>query len=154
MKYPSRPISRYRGLESERLEGPGGLAPRSRRPLHSPTRIADLFEDEIVAVHKELAGQGFDAGAASVQSHLSLRHVEPPSVSTGFRVLKARGFVVMAPKKRPKSSMIRFEADLPNDCWQADMTHVTLRSGQVYEVLNVIDDHSRLCVASRAMKVV
>ena len=29
-----------------------------------------------------------------------------------------------------------------------------LEGGQVYEVLNVIDDHSRLCVAARAMKVV
>ena len=45
-------------------------------------------------------------------------------------------------------------ADLPNECWQADMTHVTLPNGEVYEVLNMIDDHSRLCVASRAMKVV
>ena len=34
------------------------------------------------------------------------------------------------------------------------MTHVELADGTVYEVLNMIDDHSRLCVASRAMKVV
>ena len=30
---------------------------------------------------------------------------------------------------------------------------VELEGGVVYEVLNMIDDHSRLCVASRAMKV-
>ena len=34
------------------------------------------------------------------------------------------------------------------------MTHVEFGGGAVYEVLNMIDDHSRLCVASRAMKVV
>ena len=34
------------------------------------------------------------------------------------------------------------------------MTHVEFGDGAVYEVLNMIDDHSRLCVASRAMKVV
>ena len=34
------------------------------------------------------------------------------------------------------------------------MTHVMLDNGEVYEVLNMIDDHSRLCVASRAMNVV
>jgi len=45
----------------------------------------------------------------------------------------------------------RFVAELPNECWQADVTHVTLENGVVFEVLNVIDDHSRLCVASRAM---
>ena len=45
-------------------------------------------------------------------------------------------------------------ADLPNETWQADMTHVEFGDGEIYEVLNMIDDHSRLCVASRAMKVV
>ena len=34
------------------------------------------------------------------------------------------------------------------------MTHVELDNGDVFEVLNVIDDHSRVCVASRAMRVV
>ena len=45
-------------------------------------------------------------------------------------------------------------ADLPNERWQADMTHVALPNGEVFEVLNIIDDHSRLCVASRVMNVV
>ena len=34
-----------------------------------------------------------------------------------------------------------------------DMTHVQLCNGRVVEVLNVTDDHSRLCVASRAFSV-
>jgi transposase InsO family protein len=69
-------------------------------------------------------------------------------------VLKARGFVTFSPKKRPQSSLTRFVADLPNETWQADMTHVEFESGHVYEVLNMIYYHARLCVASRAMKVV
>jgi transposase InsO family protein len=144
----------FKLLRRYRLEGPEGLEARSRRPLRSPGRIADRFEDEIVALHKELADDGFDAGAQSVHYHLTERHQHPPSVSTVFRVLKARGFVTLQPQKRPKSSFTRFVADLPNQCWQADMTHVELDGGQAYEVLNMIDDHSRLCVASRAMGVV
>jgi transposase InsO family protein len=144
----------FKLLRRYRLEGPAGLEARSRRPHRSPTRIADLFEDEIVAVHKALADDGLDAGAATIHYHLAQRYRTPPSVSTIFRVLKARGFVALSPKKRPKSSFKRFVADLPNECWQADMTHVEFGGGQVYEVLNMIDDHSRLCVASRAMKVV
>lgn len=144
----------FKLLRRYRLEGPAGLEPRSRRPRRSPTRIADLFEDEIVAIHKELAGDGLDAGAATVHYHLAKGHRQPPSVSTVFRVLKARGFVTLQPQKRPKSSFIRFVADLPNECWQADMTHVELDGGEAYEVLNMIDDHSRLCVASRAIRVV
>jgi transposase InsO family protein len=144
----------FKLLRRYRLEGPASLGARSRRPHRSPTRIADLFEDEIVALHKELADDGLDAGAETIHYHLAERHREPPSVSTVFRVLKARGFVTLSPQKRPKSSYVRFVADLPNECWQADMTHVELDDGSIYEVLNVIDDHSRLCVASRAIRVV
>ena len=71
-------------------------------------------------------------------------------MSTIWRVLRARGFVTPQPHKRPKSSYQRFEADLPNDCWQADVTHVAIADGSFVEVLNIVDDHSRLCVASRA----
>jgi transposase InsO family protein len=144
----------FKLLRRYRLEGPEGLAPRSRRPHRSPSRITNEFEDEIVTLHKMLADDGLDAGAATIQSHLAQRYSAPPSVSTVFRVLKAKGFVTLSPKKRPKSSEHRFCADLPNEMWQADMTHVQLANGDVYEVLNMIDDNSRLCVASRAMSVV
>ena len=144
----------FKLLRRYRLEGPVGLEPRSRRPKTSPTRIADLYEDEIVALHKELTDDGLDAGAATIHFHLSQRDTKAPSISTIFRVLKARGFVTLEPHKRPKSSLHRFVADVPNETWQGDMTHVELEGGVVYEVLNMIDDHSRLCVASRAMKTV
>jgi transposase InsO family protein len=144
----------FKLLHRYRLEGPGGLEPRSRRPKSSPSRIADLYEDEIVTLRKELADAGFDAGAATIHFHLSKRHRHPPSVPTIWRVLRARGFVTPQPKKRPKSSYTRFVADLPNERWQADMTHVTLENGEVFEVLNIIDDHSRVCVASRVMHMV
>ena len=59
-----------------------------------------------------------------------------------------RGFVTPEPKKRPKSSFIRFEADQPNECWQADVTHWTLANGSDVEILNFIDDHSRLILVA------
>ncbi len=140
----------FKLLRRYRLEGPAGLEPRSRRPHRSPTRIADVYENEIVALHKQLADDELDAGAATIHFHLAQRYSRPPSVSTVFRVLKVRGFVTLSPQKRPKSSFTRFVANLPNECWQADMTHVEFGGGHLYEVLNMIDDHSRLCVASRA----
>ena len=144
----------FKLLRRYRLEGPDGLAPRSRRPKRSPSRIADRDEDEIVALRKELAEGGFDAGAETIRYHLARRRQSVPSTSTIWRILKARGFVNPQPQKRPKSSFKRFCAELPNECWQADVTHVALETGEVFEVLNVVDDHSRLCVASRAMKTV
>ena len=59
----------FKLLRRYRLEGPTGLEPRSRRPKSSPSRIADLYEDEIVALRKELAD------AASMPGR-------PPSTST------------------------------------------------------------------------
>ena len=52
----------------------------------------------------------------------------------------------MEPRKRPKASYVRFEADLPNECWQADMTHWQLEDGAEVEIINFIDDHSRMVV--------
>ena len=139
----------YKLLQRYRREGEAGLEARSRRPHRSPTRISDRWEEAIVALRKELSDDGFDAGAETIHYHLSLRG-EAPSVSTIWRVLKARGFVTPQPHKRPKSSYRRFVAELPNECWQADVTHVEMADGAFMEVLNVIDDHSRVCVASRA----
>jgi transposase InsO family protein len=141
----------FKLLRRYRIEGEAGLEPRSRRPKCSPSRITDQWDDEIVEFRKRLVDDGLDAGAMTIHYHLSQRHPHPPSVSTIWRVLKARGFVTPQPQKRPKSSFVRFAADVPNECWQADVTHVQLATGAEFEVLNVIDDHSRVCVASRAM---
>jgi transposase InsO family protein len=140
----------YKLLARYRAEGSAGLEPRSKRPHSSPTRIAGRHEDAIVALRKELTDAGFDAGAATIQSHLARRQDDVPSISTIWRVLKARGFVTPQPHKRPRSSWKRFEAELPNETWQADVTHVGIAEDQTLEVLNIVDDHSRLCIATRA----
>jgi transposase InsO family protein len=129
-------------------EGEAGLEPRSRRPRRSPNRTPAGIEDEIVEIRKELAKAGHEAGAATIAFHLERRHGAAPAVSTIWRVLTARGFVTPQPHKRPKSSYIRFAAEQPNERWQADITHWALADGHDVEILNLIDDHSRLCVAS------
>ena len=58
--------------------------------------------------------------------------------------------IVPQPQKRPHSSLIRFEADLPNETWQTDITHWHLAGGEHAEIMNMIDDHSRLFLASHA----
>jgi transposase InsO family protein len=143
----------YKLLARYEAEGDAGLEPRSRRPKSSPTKIRDRYEDEIVAIRKELSDQGFDAGAQTISFHLAQRHDTVPSVPTIWRVLRERGFVTPEPHKRPRSSWHRFEADLPNECWQSDITHVLLADGSEVEILNFLDDHSRLCVASVAKRI-
>jgi len=134
-------------------EGEAGLEPRSRRPRASPGRIPEEIEDEIVELRKELLDQGLDAGAHTIAVHLGRRHGSTPSVATIWRVLSRRGFVTPQSQKRPRSSFIRFEAEMPNERWQADITHVRLADGEEVEILNVLDDHSRLLIASDGLEV-
>ena len=143
----------YKLLARYRAEGDAGLVARSRRPRSSPTQLGGEVEEEIVALRKSLAEEGLGAGALTIHWHLSRGGGVVPSVSSIWRVLGRRGFVSPQPRKRPRSSFIRFEADLPNQCWQSDMTHWSLADGSHVEIVNFIDDHSRLCAASVAVSV-
>jgi transposase InsO family protein len=134
-------------------EGEAGLAPRSRRPQRSPNRTPVAVENEIIEIRKGLDRAGHEAGAATIAAHLERRHGHSPAVSTIWRILTERGFVTPQPHKRPKSSYIRFEADQPNELWQTDITHWGIADGTDVEILNIIDDHSRLCIASLARPV-
>jgi homeodomain-containing protein/zinc-binding dehydrogenase len=108
-------------------EGEAAFEPRSRRPHGNPRRTCEQVEDAIVALRKQLIEAGHDAGAETIAWHLrqqSDRQVGAvPSVATIWRVLSRRGFVTPQPHKRPRSSWRRFTAELPNECWQADITH-------------------------------
>lgn len=136
-------------------EGEAAYEPRSRRPHCSPHAVPAEVEDETVRLRKELARQGLDAGADTIRTHLARRTPRSqtssaatlPSVSTIWRILTRRGFVTPQPQKRPRSSWQRFEAEQPNERWQADTTHWQLADGTPVEILNLLDDHSRLALA-------
>src|SRR4051795_12684809 len=137
-------------------EGEAAFEPHSRRPHSSPHAVPAGVEDEIVRLRKELSRQGLDAGADTIRTHLARRTHRsqtstmpspPPSVSTIWRILDRRGFVTAQPQKRPRSSWRRFEAEQPNQRWQADTTHWRLGDGTPVEILNLLDDHSRLALA-------
>jgi transposase InsO family protein len=142
----------YECLARYRAEGDLGLFPRSRRPHSSPSRVAAEVEDQIVALRKDLAGQGLDAGPHTIAWHLAGRGDPVPSVATIWRVLRRRGLITPQPQKRPRSSYTRFCADLPNERWQMDITHWQLAGGASAEILNIIDDHSRFLIASAARR--
>ena len=136
-----------------RAGGYEAIAPRSKAAHHVPNRTPVELEDEIIGLRKRLAEDGFDAGAETIRHHLQLICQKVPAVSTIHRVLVRRGFVVPQPHKRPRSSWIRFEADLPNECWQSDVTHWRLSDGTEVQIINFIDDYSRVIVASTAVTV-
>jgi hypothetical protein len=71
-------------------------------------------------------------------------------VATIWRILKRHGLITAQPQKRPRCSFVRFEAALPNEMWQGDFTHWQLADGSGVEILNFLDDHSRLLTACTA----
>src|SRR5690242_17474723 len=137
----------YTLLARYEAESEAAFEPRSRRPKTSPTAISDNTADLIVRLRKDLAGQGLDAGPQTIAWHLEHGHQVKVSPATVSRYLTRAGLVTPDPAKRPKSSYIRFEADMPNECWQSDFTHYPLADGMDTEILTWLDDHSR-CVLS------
>jgi transposase InsO family protein len=140
-------VARYRS------GGYDAITPRSKAAKKVANRSSTELEDRVVRIRKELTDDGFDAGAQTIHYHLSLSDPSPPSVSTIWRILKRRGFVTPQPHKRPRSSYISFEASLPNEMWQSDVTFFELKDGTKVEICNFLDDFSRVCVASKVFAV-
>jgi transposase InsO family protein len=133
-------------------EGVAAFRPRSRRPHTNAGAISAELEERIVRLRKTLDKAGYDAGAATIAEHLARDPAvtKVPALSTIWRILSRRGFVIAQPHKRPRSAWKRFCAEQPNELWQADATHWHLADGTDAEILNILDDHSRLVVASLA----
>jgi transposase InsO family protein len=124
------------------------LEPRSRRPKSCSHQVADEIQELIVKLRCELTAAGHDAGPETIHYHLSQKLGQPPSVATIWRALKKHGLISPQPHKRPRCSFVRFQATLPNETWQADATPWQLADGSPVEILNLLDDHSRLLVNS------
>jgi transposase InsO family protein len=126
-----------------------GLEPRSRaprRPAQTPSEIEEL----VVRWRKQLSEDGLDHGPETIRWHLARAGVATlPSLSTIWRICDRHGLVVKHPKRRPRASWVRFEHAAPNDCWQIDCTYWRLGRRNVV-IVNVVDDHSRVLVASAA----
>ena len=133
------------------LEGAAALAPRSRAPKRVANKTSVEVQDRIVSLRKELAEDGWDCGPATIRFHLEQRDGRSPSEATIWRVLRDRGFITPDPKKRPKHTSRRFSAERANECWQIDATKWQLPNGLWVEIINVIDDCTRLLIASTAV---
>jgi transposase InsO family protein len=144
----------YKLMARFRQGGYEALEPRSRRPRSCPHKTCLEIEQAIVQIRQKLARQGHDAGPHTIARHLEREFAEVPSPATIWRVLRRNGLVEDQPQKRPRSSLVRFCAELPNQMWQADTTHWRLADGGDVEILNLIDDHSRLFLASHAYRAV
>lgn len=130
--------------------GSAALEPGSRAPKTVANRTPAWLENLIVGQRKHLESEGLDAGPASIACYLQAEGVAPPSEATIWRVLSRRGFVRPAPEKAPKHAHRRFAAERANQLWQIDDTPWQLADGTEVEIINVLDDCTRVLTASIA----
>jgi transposase InsO family protein len=139
-----RLLARYRegGLEA--------LQPRSRRPKTTPIATSEIVRGRVIELRLRLTADGLDAGPVTIAWHLEQEGLRAPSTSTIRRILHQAGLIVPEPRKRPRSSYIRFQAAQPNEMWQSDFIRWRLRDGTDVEILNWLDDHSRYLLSCTA----
>lgn len=136
-----------------RVAAEGAWSERSRRPHTSPSKTPEWLVARIVALRDELAP---DNSADNIRASLLEAAQQPdwparakaPARSTINRVLGEAGLLVRNPRKRPRSSYRRFAYARPRDCFQIDGTEHTLADGTVVVAIDMIDDCSRVWVAS------
>jgi transposase InsO family protein len=145
----SRLMARYR------LEGQAAFQPRSRAPGTSPGATPTATVELVLRLRKRLDEAGLDAGADTIGWHLARHYGTTVSRATINRILVRAGAVTPDPSKRPKSSYVRFEAEMPNECWQSDFTHYRLTGrdgspGADCEIITWLDDCSRYALSVTA----
>lgn len=132
-------IARYEAGES--------LENQSRRPFHSPNKTDEEIEKLIIdyrAEHRAI-------GAMKIKRILENKgHADIPSVKTINNILKRNGLITEEASEAatPYQQFVKSE---PNEMWQADYKgYFTLKNGQRCHPLNIIDDHSRYNICSKA----
>lgn len=84
------------------------LEPRSRRPKHSPRKLADDIASRAIAVRAALEQSGLEYGPISVHEKLRSLGMEPvPSTASLSRIFRDAGVAKIEPKKKPRSSYRR-----------------------------------------------
>jgi transposase InsO family protein len=139
-----RLLARYRdgGLEA--------LEPRSKRPRTTPIATSREVRSRVIELRAQLTADGLDAGPHTIGWHLEQEGHKPPAPATISRILNQVGLITPQPRKRPRSSYLRFEMAQPNEMWQSDFIHCGLVNGTDVEVLNWLDDHSRYLLSCTA----
>ena len=124
--------------------GEDSFADRSRRPLHSPHRLAGELEARILAVRDAHPAWG----ARKIAVVLRRDGITPPADSTVHAVLSRHGRIALESAGRAYGT---FERSEPNALWQMDFKgRVRLGYGAWLHPLTVIDDNSRFAVGLAA----
>ena len=124
------------------------LAPKSRRPTTSPATLDSHITDAVLKIRAALDADGWDCGPLSVHDRMRTLGLDAPSPASIARIFRREGVSAAQPQKRPRTAYRRFRAPAPNALWQIDATGYVLTGGRTCTIFQLIDDHSRLALAS------
>jgi transposase InsO family protein len=118
-----------------------GVRERSRRPHHSPGRIAPALEAEIVEARRQFGWAG-----RKLRPLLGARC----GSATIDRVIRRQGLTDPDEQHRPAPQ--RFVAPAPNALWQMDFKgQYPVQDGWTFP-LSILDDHSRFAIDLAALR--
>lgn len=157
----SRP-SFYKVRDRFAQEGHAALNPRSRAPKQPARRYSEDTAKVVLGVRKWLKAEGWDAGPISIWHHCvdEALFTDPiPSVSTIARILAEAGVVDANPRKRPRSSFLRFQRAAAMELWQLDGLEYALfddTDGDGADrvkitIYQLLDDSTRYDVGTQAL---
>ena len=106
----------------------------------------------MIELRAQLTADGLDAGPHTIGWRLEQEGHKPPAPATISRILNLAGLITPQPRKRPRSSYLRFEMAQPNEMWQSDFIHCSLVDGTGVEVLNWLDDPCRFLLSCTARR--
>jgi transposase InsO family protein len=126
-----------------RQDGIASLTERSRAPHTCPTTTAQEIVTQVLALKQAHPSWG------AKKLHAILWPADAPiCVRTVDRLLARQGLVNR--RGKPASGCQHFERSHCNELWQMDYKGAPVRAG--YWPLSLLDDHSRFCLALRAVE--
>lgn len=134
-------LQRY--LEGETLSN------QSRAPHSQARRVTEEMEDDIVQMRRKYPA----LGAVKIRRIMENEgRQDLPSART-FNNIFHRNHLITKEASQAAAHQRRFEMESPNDMWQADFKgHFLMQNGTRCHPLNVLDDCSRFCLCSEALK--
>src|SRR6266702_1393475 len=137
----------YKWLGRYATQGRTGLADRSRRPHHSPTRTCEAVEAAVLRIRED--SNDAWGGRKIAQVLKRDRGQIAPAPSTITQILRRHGKLEQRASEHPGPYQ-RFEREQPNELWQMDFKgDFALGRGRCYP-LTIIDDHSRYALGIEA----
>lgn len=125
------------------------LSDRSRAPKTQPRRIAPEVEASIVQLRRQYPA----LGAEKLQKMMENMGCENLPCARTFNNIFARNRLISKEASLAAKHIQRFEKEQPNVMWQTDFKgHFALANGVRCHPLNILDDHSRFCLCTEALK--